>query len=60
MNENEKLVLNATFLRDDKKTLTCAQAIKLSKEHDISLKEIGDICNLHGVKIRECELGCFP
>ncbi len=60
MSENEKLVLDTARLREDnKKILACAQAVKLSKEHDISLKEIGEICNRLGVKVIECQLGCF-
>ena len=59
MSENEKLVLDAARLREDKKILACAQAVKLSKEHDISLKEIGEICNRLGVKVIDCQLGCF-
>jgi hypothetical protein len=46
-------------VREDKKTLACTEAIKLSQEHDISLKEIGDTCNEHGIKIVACQLGCF-
>ena len=59
MSENEKLILNATTLRKDKKILSCAQALKLSREHNLSLKEIGEACNRLGVKIVECGLGCF-
>ncbi|MGD0229724.1 MAG: hypothetical protein ABSC19_05100 [Syntrophorhabdales bacterium] len=59
MNENDNLVLNAAVLREGKKTLACAQAHKLSQEHDISLKEIGEACNRYGIKIIECQLGCF-
>jgi hypothetical protein len=59
MNENEKLIINATVLRGDRKTLTCAQAFTLSQDHSISLKEIGEACNQHGIKIIDCELGCF-
>lgn len=59
MNENEKLIINATVLRGDRKTLTCAQASTLSQEYNISLKEIGEACNQLGIKIIDCELGCF-
>ena len=59
MNENEKLVINTATLVDGKKKLACAEAFKLSREHDISLKEIGEICNRHEIKVIACELGCF-
>ena len=59
MSENEKLVINAAVLREGRKILSCSEASKLSQEHGISLKEIGEACNEHGIKIIECELGCF-
>lgn len=59
MNENEKLIMAATVLREGKKIFTCAQAFKLLQEHNISLKEIGEVCNQHGIKIIDCQLGCF-
>ncbi|HME43275.1 MAG TPA: hypothetical protein VKF36_09340 [Syntrophorhabdales bacterium] len=59
MSENEKLVLNAAVLRESKKALACAQAQTLSQEHDIFLREISKAYNRYGIKIIECELGCF-
>jgi peroxiredoxin family protein len=59
MSESEKVIMNAAVLRGEKKVLSCAQAVKLSKEHNISLKEIGEACNQHGIKLIECQLGCF-
>lgn len=59
MSDKIELILNATEDRDGKKILTCSRAVKLSSEHDISLKEIGELCDAHGIKIRECRLGCF-
>lgn len=59
MSENEKLVQDTAVMREGKKILSCAQAVKLSREHDISLKEIGETCNHLGIKIIECQLGCF-
>jgi hypothetical protein len=59
MSDKEKAIMDALVLRDDKKILTCAMAVRLSREHDMSLKEIGDTCNRLGIKIRECQLGCF-
>ena len=59
MTDNQKVIMNAAAPRGEKKILSCSDAFKLSKEHDISLKEIGDTCNELGIKIIECELGCF-
>jgi hypothetical protein len=59
MTENEKIIENAAVLRDGKKKLTCTEARQLAKKHNISLKEVGDTCNNLGIKITDCELGCF-
>ena len=59
MNENEKLIMDTAVLREGKKTLACSQAFKLSQEHEVSLKEISEVCNQHGIKIIGCQLGCF-
>ena len=59
MSESEKLILNTAVLREGRITLTCDQAIKLSQEHNLSLKEIGEACNRHSIKIIACQLGCF-
>jgi hypothetical protein len=56
---NENVVMNAAVVREGEKILACTQAFKLSKEHDIFLKEIGDACNRYGIKIVSCQLGCF-
>jgi hypothetical protein len=59
MSKNEQVVIDAAVLRDGKKKLSCLEAMRLSKENGISLKEIGEICNRCEIKIMECELGCF-
>jgi hypothetical protein len=40
--------------------LPCPVAFKLAKELEISLKEIGQFCNDENVRIKNCQLGCFP
>ncbi len=40
--------------------LPCAMAFKLSKELDLSLKAIGEFCNEENIRIKNCQLGCFP
>lgn len=59
MGDKIELILSATEELDGKKVLTCARAVKLSRVNAISLKEIGELCDEHGVKVRECLLGCF-
>lgn len=45
---------------DGQGKLTCKKAFQLAEELNISLKNIGDICNAEGIKIINCQLGCFP
>lgn len=59
MNEHETLIADACVLKEGKRILTCSRALELAEEHDISPMEIGEICNLHGIKLRQCQLGCF-
>ncbi len=39
--------------------LTCERAHQLAKELNVSLAEIGTVCNALKVKISACQLGCF-
>jgi hypothetical protein len=40
--------------------LPCASAFQIAKDLKVTTKEIGDTCNKLGIKIRSCQLGCFP
>ncbi|HEY3346650.1 MAG TPA: hypothetical protein VGK71_03395 [Nitrospirota bacterium] len=40
--------------------LPCPVAFKLAKELEISIKEIGQFCNDENLRIKNCQLGCFP
>ncbi len=39
--------------------LTCERAHELSQELQVELAEIGAICNQLGIRISQCQLGCF-
>ena len=39
--------------------LTCDKAHELGKELDVSLREIGAVCNELNIKVKACQLGCF-
>lgn len=43
--------------RDGK--LSCRVAWKIAEELDLRVREVGDYCNAHDIKIAACELGCF-
>jgi hypothetical protein len=57
--EIKKIVLEETVEVEGKKKLSCPKAFEISKNHSISLKEIGDCCNENEIKIFGCQLGCF-
>lgn len=40
--------------------ITCPQAFAVAAKAKVSLKEIGEYCDSHKIKIRGCQLGCFP
>jgi len=39
--------------------LTCEKAHDLARELNVSLQEIGAVCNVLNIKISACQLGCF-
>ncbi len=39
--------------------ITCKQALTLANQRGISPAKVGDICNELGIKINNCQLGCF-
>jgi hypothetical protein len=40
--------------------LPCPTAFKIAKEMNVTVKEIGETCNKLRIKVRSCQLGCFP
>ena len=41
------------------KEIKCPDAFAISEKYGISKTDIARFCNIHGVKIRSCQLGCF-
>ena len=39
--------------------LSCEKAHQIASDLNISLKEIGALCNEQNIKITACRLGCF-
>ena len=62
MSENEKLleaVIAAAVDMGEKKMLTCPRALELAGEFNVEATEIRRICNKEGIKLHQCQLGCF-
>ncbi len=54
----EKIIEAIRSLSRDNR-LSCEQAHILAKELNVSLGEIGALCNTLNIKISACQLGCF-
>ncbi len=46
-------------LVDEHSHLVCKQALELAARLEINPARIGKICNQHGIRIVNCQLGCF-
>ncbi len=55
---SEKIV-EAIQMASVNNRLSCEKAHELAKELNISLQEIGALCNELKIKIAACQLGCF-
>lgn len=40
--------------------LPCAAAFQIAREFNVPIREIGETCNRLKIKVRSCQLGCFP
>lgn len=40
-------------------TINCIQALAIAKKFNVSPKEIGAVIDELGIKIHNCQLGCF-
>lgn len=44
---------------EGRKQLSCFEAFELAKRFEVTVIEIGRICNQHNIRICKCQLGCF-
>ena len=40
--------------------LPCAIAFKIARKLKVAPKQVGDMANKLGIKVANCQLGCFP
>ena len=61
MNTDElaRIVEKSAIDRDGAKRMPCAIAFELAENYPVTLLEIGESCNRQGIKIAQCQLGCF-
>jgi alanyl-tRNA synthetase len=58
-NVMQTLVVESAVEVNGRKTIPCARAFELHRQHGIPLREIGRICDEKGIRICACQLGCF-
>jgi len=46
-------------LKDDRIFIKCSNAFKAAEELNISVTEMGKLCNQNKIKVLGCQLGCF-
>lgn len=54
-----ELVKGASTEKDGKLRLTCAAAFGIAEKHRVALLDIARVCNKNGIRISNCQLGCF-
>jgi hypothetical protein len=54
-----KKIVEAIQTASENNRLSCEKAHELARDLNISLQEIGEICNELKIKIAACQLGCF-
>jgi hypothetical protein len=52
-------IIEAIRAASHENRLSCEQAHDLAEKLDLSLREIGALCNELKIKIAACRLGCF-
>ncbi len=55
----EEKIIEAVRDASANNRLTCEKAHELSRNLNLSLKTIGEVCNQLHIKISACQLGCF-
>jgi hypothetical protein len=52
-------IIEAIQAASENNRLSCEKAHELARDVNISLQEVGAICNELKIKIAACQLGCF-
>ncbi|HEX5642277.1 MAG TPA: hypothetical protein VFZ86_08060 [Thermoleophilia bacterium] len=43
----------------DDKHIACEDAFQIARDLDVPLADVGRTCNELGIKVMQCQLGCF-
>ena len=55
----EKTVREALRKAAENGKISCAKAFQIAEEFKIPKKKAGDILNAMGIRVKQCQLGCF-
>jgi molybdate transport system regulatory protein len=44
---------------DDDERIACADAFRIARDLDVPLADVGRTCDELGIKVMQCQLGCF-
>ncbi len=50
---------NIEIKENDKIKLSCTKAHQIAADYNVSLQDIGDLCNDENIRIMHCQLQCF-
>ena len=57
---DKQAIVEKVEARTKEGKITCKQALRISEEEGISPAELGALLNELKIKVRGCQLGCFP
>lgn len=57
--KTEELILAKTKVKDNKKVINCEDTMGIAETLNIAPIEVGKLCNELGIKIINCQMGCF-
>ena len=57
--ENQEKLAEELLAKYPEKKIPCIAARAWAEENNVDLGEVGPICDTVGIKVIQCELGCF-
>jgi len=54
-----RLIETLKMQAGDEKRLSCTDAFKIARDLDVTLTDVGRTCDELGIKMMQCQLGCF-
>ena len=48
-----------TYEEGGKTKLACPKALKIAKQHPVTTRDVGRVCDENEIRLAKCQLGCF-